>query len=354
MQTEKRLPGTNVRRTLIRWIRNPLQRKYEWQFSRHYWTLVSRWRSARFWLGRRFFMANSWLRSQRDSASILHEILKTIIKEIVLAVLLVVILALLEIAVSSNLPALLSYLRSTLSWLGLDRSTYGNYLSVLAQIAGVFLGLYFTAVSVVASKVYSGVPSDVRSLLMHEKFGSYYIRIVALLGTICILLLMSASMGFLPGVLHLLLITFLAIVAILSFVILGLRAFNFFDPSHLTGYLADELITSIRSATPLGFQWQDPLFQASYQKQADELLTTYRDVVHVAATDEHPQPRALTGLGLGALNLLVSYSKQKGKIPSDSYWFRRTYQHRDWLTTDYAWLNFALSTGTSLQTGNRS
>jgi hypothetical protein len=58
-------------------------------------------------------------------------------------------------------------------------SAYGNLFSSLAQIAGVFLGLYFTAVSVVASTVYARVQGDVRSLLLRDKVGNHYIGIVA-------------------------------------------------------------------------------------------------------------------------------------------------------------------------------
>ena len=334
---------------MLRWIRSRLQRTYELQFSPYYWILLQRWQVIRFWLGKHFFRVHHWLRSSRESISILRkEILQTIFGEVLLAILIVAGLAVLEFLLLAQGGAVTKLLPEPAR---LNSETYANILSTLAQIAGVFLGLYFTAVSIVASTVYARVPGDVRSLIIHEKVGNVYIRIVALLGAVATLLLAANALGFYTGILNFVLVTFLGIIAIFSFVVLGIRTFNFFDPTRLVKHLARDLMKWIRAATPAGFQWQNPSFQTHYQQQAESLLMTYRNIVYLANREEyqHLQEKSLTELGLSALGLLRLYTQEKSRIPSDSHWFKRTYRHRDWLATDYTQIDIALRTGTALQ-----
>ncbi|MCI0407260.1 MAG: hypothetical protein L0191_01640 [Acidobacteria bacterium] len=231
---------------------------------------------------------------------------------------------------------------------GIDGSTYVSILTTLAEIAGVFLGLYFTAVSIVASTVYARVPGDVRSVLTQEKVGNVYIRTVALLAAVATLMLVARATGYQPGLLHLVLVSLLGLIAIFSFVVLGTRAFNFFDPTSLVDYLAHDLARWIRGPTPRGFEWRNPSFQAHYQRQAERALETYRNIFTLAISEEHLRGRAVMALAGRALGLLQAYEEEKLRIPTDSHWFARRQQHRDWFTTDYSEVAIALQTGTGL------
>lgn len=329
----------SILRTLLRWARSSSQRRYELQFSPHYWRLLQRWQAIRFGFGKRLFTASGWARSQRESFSILRSIFETIFGQVLLAIALVSALAGLDLLIAQFAAEMPS----------LDQVASRSVLSVVAQVAGIFLALYFTAVSVVASTAYAQVQSDIRDLLTREKIGNLYIRIVALTVAVAILLLTKNALGFSLGILDLSVVALLAVIAVFSFVLLGMRAFHFFDPTKLVEYLGYELVRWFQAATPKGFQWQNPSFQAHYQKQAEGVLMTYRNVVYLATQEKYFDGKALVQLILQPLILLQLYVKKKRSIPSESHWFKRIYRHRDWLTADYTEISMALRSGTSLQ-----
>lgn len=213
------------------------------------------------------------------------------------------------------------------------------------------MGLYFTAISVVASTAYAKVPGDVRSLVIQEKVSNFYIRVIALLCAMAILSLAAHSLGIYLGILNLFIITFFGIATIFGFVKLGTRIFYFFDPALLVDYLASELLRWVRLATPSGLHWREMSFQAHYQTQADSVLATYKKLIHLVCQGEyqHLREKSLSALGMKALVLLELYIEEKVRIPNDSNWFRRVYQHRDWMTTDFAQISVALETDTTIQ-----
>lgn len=343
---------------ISRWFRSPLQRTYAWQQSSNYWKLRQRQKQIKFWFQKRYFETVETIRSAREAASISTGIARIITKQGVWAVILVISLEtferLLRIAVERiflflPLPTIVITIGSYLSLSRLESSIYVNLLATLAQISGVFLGLYFTAISVVASTAYSQVQGDVRALVVEEKVGNQYIRYIARLGAVCTLLLAASSLGLQPGFLNLLLVTLLGVVAILGFVVLGTRTFYFFDPTRLVGYLVSDLRKTIRAATPEGFKWDDASFQSFHQQRAERLLRTYLNIVYLTTAKDDIQGSSVAELARQALTLLQYYEGHKLSIPTESRWFRPVYRQREWLTSDYWEVNMALATGTTLQ-----
>jgi hypothetical protein len=227
-------------------------------------------------------------------------------------------------------------------------SGYRGLLEALAQISGVFLGLYFTVLGVVASTAWADLPEDVRSLLLREQGGNVYIRIVALLGALALLQLFRSSLGVRLGPLSLLFVVLLGILAVLAFVVLGIRTFRFFDPTVLVSSLLRDTTSAIRAATPGGFRSTDPSFQAYYQRQAETALSTYRRLLVAAVGRPQTGSDTIAQLARGALDVLELYAMQKGHIPTDSHWFKRRGQHPDWLTSDYLNVDMAVGTSTAL------
>ncbi len=290
-----------------------------------------------FWLAKGVFRAKKQLRESAESASIAGGILRTIVGQTLLAVVLVAGLWLID----GHIAKLIA--------IQINKDVYASLLSTLAHVSGVFLGLYFTAVSVVASTVYARVPGDVRSVLMQEKVGTVYIRLVALLAAVSTMLLATTASGMQPRLLHLVLIGLLGIIAVFSFVALGTRAFYFFDPTSLAGYVARDLLGTMRHATPAGIEWDKASFQAHYQGLAERGLETYRNLVSLALAEAHLQGRAVASLISGLLRVLNIYAAEKIKMPSDSRWFKYEERHQEWFTTDYTQVAVALQTGTALR-----
>ncbi len=333
-------------RVLVRWARDPVQRRYDWQSSQRYWRLSHLLKSLQFRFGRIAFSTRTNLRDQRESFSLLAEIGRIVLVPSVLAVILVWGFQFIETRLS--ISGILSGLLGTR--LQVDQPTFANLLGILASISGVFLGLYFTAVSLVAGATYARVPGDIRSLLVQEKIGNIYIRIVALLAAVSTVGLAAITLKAELGLLNLVLVAGLGLISILSFVALGIRTLEFFDPTSLARLLCYDIAFWIRLATVAGFRWQDPSFQGHYQKKGEARLTTLKNVVRLANEPENNylQGEPLTNLVMTILFLLPFYARQKLKIPSKSRWFKQVYQHRQWLTTDYALLATAINTSTPL------
>jgi hypothetical protein len=344
--------------TLCRWVRSPALRVYEWRFFPTFWQVRYQWQRLNFWFAKRLYSARSGARTAGESASIFLLITRTVFWQVLAAALLVWFLELCERKLRT--PS------TVLEWLALHSAKAGivlgwlhqkspeasisvTTLSTLAQISGLFLGLYFTAISVVAGTNYARVPADILNALVREKVGNLYIRIVALFGGISLILLCASNLGHPPGFLNLILVSLLGIASLLSFVELGRRAFYFFDPAKLVAFLASDILRLARSATWTGFGWRDVAFQDHYRKQADSDVRIYEDVILLSNTESHLQGRSLLALVLQFLALLELYSKEKQRIPSDSRWFERVYSHRTWLTTEESRVNIAIDTGTGLE-----
>jgi hypothetical protein len=326
-----------------RWAGSKPQRTYEWQFSPFYWKLLGRWESIKFAVGKIFFTMRDWTRTRRESLAIALEIAKTIIGQVFLAILIVIAIMALDTFVKPHFIVSSTFLSN------INQQTATDFLSVVAQVSGVFLALYFTAVSVVVSTIYARVPSEVRELVTKEKVGDYYIRNIALTVAVATLLLAKGALGFSLGFLDIFIVLLLIVVVIFSFIPLGIRIFDFFDPTRLTGYLNAELERWFRAATPRGFQWRNPPFQAHYQKQAERVLITYRNIVYLQVNKVNIDGIALVRLIMQPLILLQRYAEKKSSIPSESLWFKRTHRHQDWLTADCSEIDMALRSDTSLR-----
>lgn len=230
-----------------------------------------------------------------------------------------------------------------------DPTAYVTLFSTSAQVAGTFLALYFAAVSVIVSTVYTRVQGDVRSILLQDKFSNAYVNLVAMLGASSTILLAALALKRQPSSLNLILVALLGIAAIFSFVKLGERIFYFFDPTRLVGELSSDLVHWMRGATPRGYRWRDAAFQSLYQHEAERVLETYRNIVFLANREEHLRSKAMVGLANDAFKLLRYYARQKSNIPSDSQWFRRTHEHQNWFNASGTDLYTALNTGTGLR-----
>ena len=335
-----------------------MQRASEWQFSPTYWHLRAKFLKAKFQLGNRAFRTKQYFRARRESVTAQRTLLGGIFKPLMLAIVIICLLEFVEFCALRygtylgqliNAPDSVRRLVSGIKQI-VNRNSehYATLLAAFAQIAGAFLALYFTAVSVVVSTAYARVQGDVRSIVLRDKVSNAYVGLVAMLGAASTVLLAALALGRVPSISNLIFVVFLGVASFYSFVELGSRVFHFFDPTRLVGYLTADLVRWVRSATSHGYRWLDESFQAHYQRQADAVLTTYRNIVLMANREEHLQSDTLVDLAQHAFSLLAFYGQEKSSIPSDSWWFRRTHRHKSWLTTSDMDTSMALNTGTSL------
>ena len=241
-------------------LKRPVQSRAIWQHLPSYWLLRKRLGLFSFRLLRTRHTVGTKARSTRESVQVISVILRSIGWSFAVSLVLVFSVGWIEVLFKKFIFATTAYV-SKWPWLAhvyeslkifhLDPSAAASLLSTLAQIAGVFLGLYFAAVGTLISARYSNVPPNVRGLMFADKLGNQYIKLVALFGAVATLLLAGQSIGIQTGLLNMVLVTILGVATILSFVLLGRRAFEFFDPASLVSQLGSELVSWMNRATTL-------------------------------------------------------------------------------------------------------
>ncbi len=83
-------------------------------------------------------------------------------------------------------------------WAIPDSPNYVSWLDTIAQIGGVFIALYFTAVTAAASAIYSQVPNNIIDLLARDRVGNVYIRYLTLATFLPLCFVALHSAGFEP------------------------------------------------------------------------------------------------------------------------------------------------------------
>lgn len=231
----------------------------------------------------------------------------------------------------------------------LDNDTYVQMLTVIAGVTGVFLGLYFTAVSTVISNAYSSVSGDVRDLILKDRLGNNYVKLVAFLTALSVLLLSFSAANTPPLHLAIPLLALVSCLAVFAFVKLGSRTFFLSDPTLFFHTLSDELIRWVKQASYKGYQWREPSFQEHYRKQALRVATTLATLAEMTRNKAELQNKSHPRLLNNLLALTRIYYDDKHLIRSDSKWFGRKYQHKQWYLTESTAIEMATNTDTTLQ-----
>ncbi len=81
------------------------------------------------------------------------------------------------------------------SFISFDTQAVDTFLATVASIAGVFLGLYFTAISSIASNFLTRARPDVRNFFLSAPRGKQYVKTVALTGIVSIFYIVVKSFG---------------------------------------------------------------------------------------------------------------------------------------------------------------
>ncbi len=264
----------------------------------------------------------------------------------------------------SLLPAFLDYLgesrhgvlpqsiaEPTLSWaraVASSRPLEGAHAMLLAtgaQVTGVFLGLYFAAISVVASTAYGDVPPELRSVLIEDRVGRLYLSVVGFTGGACLFALGTQALGYSLGVGSAVAFALLGAASVLTFIPLGMRVFGFLDPGAVTRSLTADIETAVKSVAASGILARDRTIQADHQKTAARKLDAWEEMVFVSSGRSQTSS-ALSVIGQNAVLLLRWYSKAKLPIAKTSQWFERTPEHLSYLLTGGSRLSMALCTST--------
>lgn len=230
-----------------------------------------------------------------------------------------------------------------------DDTSYTGFLGTIAGICGVFIALYYAAISTISTAVYNKTPNNMRDLFTREKYGNSYIKFLAYVTYISLLFIGMYLLGFSRTYSAVIFMVFISGVSVATFFKLGQRIFLYFDPTTLVDVLFAELTRSIRNVTPKGYRWLDESFQYNECKISKSLLETFETLCDYANNEEHLNGRSFYDIITETCKFLNNYQDYKRKIPTNSYWYPRKYNHKNWYKADYVSIETALKTFTKIQ-----
>ena len=229
---------------------------------------------------------------------------------------------------------------------------YVTYLVTISGVGGVFIGLYYTAISSIASSIYARVPNNIRDLLVKDSQGNAYISALSFITFLSLVLAASDLTDLIDLPQPILAVPIMLILAgygLFSFVKLGQRAFNLFDPVILGNVLFSQIDTQVSRVTANSLRWNNPSFQSHAHRLASSMLTTLDTISDIAANEQHLQGKPFTELSARLLNFLIVYESKKKRIPTNSKWYQEVFKHIDWYRSDHSSVQVAHETGTAIQ-----
>jgi len=222
----------------------------------------------------------------------------------------------------------------SLGWNFIDEnsllSSYDAILATIASIGGVIIGLYYAGIVSLGTSIYAKLPSEAKRLLDKEPLGNVFIRFLAFLTFLCIMLLCLRFFGFERNLFAIMAVLLLSGIALSGMTKLGGRLFYLTDPTLLSEASLRFLNDLFLEGSVGRFQWYNANFQSHFKEQAATAIRTIKVLSEVAKTQEHLSSEPLLDLSREALNAINKYHKAKRQIPGGSYWYSIKLKHKNW------------------------
>lgn len=315
--------------------------------TRAFWRFKALWDRVSFRTSRFMFYRRENLRTSREYIGIFFQIAKGVV---LYAAFIIVALACVEFA--ERFIAAHGWAFGLLKPPADKDKAYSSTdytLQALTGIQGVFLAVYFTAVSVAASAMYAAVPHEVRILLARDRLGNFFLKYVAACTAVALLLLGYRGLGGTTGKGVLFISVCFGFYSIIAILVVLRESFTLFDPARVGRVIFRDITQAARSASIDGYAWENKPFQASYSNQAVNSLKTLKLLVEICKNKRELGDRPLANLLGDTLSTWAAYAYYRGRIPFASEWYRSIYRHKKWLLAQEFELSLALNTQTVLQ-----
>ena len=223
-----------------------------------------------------------------------------------------------------------------------------QFLATIVTVVGIFLGLYFTAVSAVAGSLFMRATNDLQEQFLRDPKGRDYIRVLGLTIVIGIYYLGLGVLGYEFSIVGLVAIVLLASYAAIRFIVLGFRIFHFIHPVEASAAIVGDAAYAIKGSSVGGFGWRRDYLQNHYRKQAARSLNTLRSLISFCVEAIEVSDEQLVTVAEHSGSLLNYYVDRRKQIPTESHWHASRQQFQDWILANESELALALNTGTAL------
>jgi len=223
-----------------------------------------------------------------------------------------------------------------------DSTTIDAFLIAIASISGIFLGLYFTAISGIASNYLLRASQDVKRFFLTEPRGNQYIRTITITTVISVFyILASKFFGLAIHPVGLIFLSILVAYIVIRFWRVGTDVFYALEPQFALPWIANDIFDSIKGVVPPGFQWNQSAIQNHHRRLVTANLELIKNLIffgkqEMGISDEQ-LITAIRHIGW----LLYTYQDFKNKIPTNSLWYEIKNKFQSWEFADsseiYTW-----------------
>lgn len=250
--------------------------------------------------------------------------------------------------------SILQFLHLDSGWAGrqarrpLNGSSYDTALQTIGGVGGVFVALYFATISGIVGGIYAQTPHNIRDLVLGDRIGRSYIRIIATLTALAALLGLIRAAGARPWHTAIVALALLVGVGVFAFVALLRRAFYFFDVTILAPRVAEDFLRWAERAARKGAATSDRNLQAEFRQQAEAAISALEAIVDVVTAKERIDAEPIRRLAQNITVMSRRYAHIKQRIPTGSLWFGQRARHTQWYLSSAPAVSVAASTFTSI------
>lgn len=294
----------------------------------------------KFWIESKFYYIKYRIRDKRENTSSYFELLRITLSGFLFSILCVVIL----VKVDPVFFPIYKYFDIKIP----NGDEYVSFFATVSGIGGVFIGLYYAAISTVSASAYSQVANNIRALLLKERIGNVYMRYLSFVTFLSLIVIVVRILFQIYIGSALIVVIILSGIGIIAFVKLGQRAFYLFDPTTLSNTIFYEMKKYLQMVVLGGYKWGDQNFQSHAHKLVKQNIDTIETLSSIVKSSRHLAGQPYSELVKNLLGFLIFYQVQRNKIPNNSNWYEIMYVHKNWYLTDESTLNIAYNTGTQL------
>lgn len=212
--------------------------------------------------------------------------------------------------------------------------SYSNFLGGVASVGGVFLGLYFTAVSIGVGQQIGTLSPRLRRLIVTERKGSFYIRLLTTLTALSFLLWANAAALNNFSYPAIVFVAGFGLLVITAFYPLGLQSFFLAEPSSIAIPVFQSIHVTLKRIRRNPGQSIHPSFDSFYRRQTVENLHTLEEIGALALSPQRIDRQQLSNVLGNLYNQVIYYLEFKHAIESTSQWYSRNRVHDDYLMVD--------------------
>ena len=215
-------------------------------------------------------------------------------------------------------------------WIVLRDTDYSTLVATVTSISGLFIGLYYTAITSISGAMYSKSPQSLRQLLFNESLGKNYLRYLVFFTFLGILFLTQYVLGYRVNPINIPVITILAGFAVFAFYQLGVRVLSLFEPTELSNEIFINIHKSVKKVLPGNKNWEVPEFQEYERNVVQYWLESIDALAELSAKEKHLSGKVFLKFVNEITHFLCWYEYNKDKIPRGSEWFKSKLEHPNW------------------------